>query len=208
MVFQHSPLHDHESLWWVTAYFTFRRRLVSDRRRATQVHKQDSAASDIFSDRIVFFTSTDALKNTLSCLHPSIHALGMMLEKMRKALISGYHEASFYPGSWGHALKAAEDVISDFDIDKKLSNKASFLDGFVFQPLIRSDEETDKVDIEKEKAATKRKRQRSQDTPACPGFKGIRRPAKRVRLESETPLNAASMQTRSQTSVGRSERRR
>ncbi|PSR77328.1 hypothetical protein PHLCEN_2v7956, partial [Hermanssonia centrifuga] len=204
LVFQHSPLHDHESLWWVIAYFTFRRRLVSDRRSATKVTKQELAASSIFNDRLARFTSSGALVKRLSCFHSSIRPLGTMLERMRQTLVAGYRKASFHPGSWDDTLSAVEAVLSTFEIDKKLSIKASIWDGCAIQPLTRSDQEN-RADIDKEQPFRKRKRQTSQDTPAYPGGKGTRGSAKRARLECETPLDAPSMQTRSQT-TGRSRR--
>ncbi len=198
LVFLHSPLHDHESLWWVITYFTFWRRLVSDRRGATKVTKQELAASSIFNDRLAHFTSSSALMKRLSCLHSSICPLGTMLERMCQTLVAGYRKASFHPGSWDNTLSTVEAVLSTFEIDKKLSIKASFWDGCAIQPLTCSDEEN-RADIDKEQPLRKRKQQTLQDTPAYPGGKGTRGSAKRARLERKTPMDAPSMRTRSQT---------
>ncbi len=195
LVFKHIPLHDHESLWWVIAYFVFRRRLVGDDRCTDCVNKQERTASRIFKERLLFLTSHKALTNELSCLPSSIFALGAMLENMRAALGNAYKKASFYPGSWKEALDAIEKFMSA--IDEKLSSKIPVLHGFMLQPLTLFDEEPEanKVNIDEEKPDRKRKRETPQDAAACPECKRNQIAAKRVRLECDAPSN----RTRSQT---------
>ena len=102
-----SPLHDVESLWWLTSYFTFEYsskllqillpnfKLPKEAKGKSRRPDQGYFPTDLFEDhhqRFVIMTSTGYFAQYAYTLPDSIRAAGAALEKFRRELVARYKQ--------------------------------------------------------------------------------------------------------------------
>ena len=103
MRFRYNPLHDLESLWWISVFFILARAIVPDEAEpaqspeevSEQLRRQREAAERLLCKK---FERYDAMVRTgpflseLWNLHPAVRRLWPALEEARVALIAAYQE--------------------------------------------------------------------------------------------------------------------
>lgn len=96
--FRYNPLHDLESLWWISVYFSFHSMLSPGKRKTTShgTEAQRIALAKYFYN---FSNRYDALEiqgifaNSLRCLYPTLRTLAQILEDLRILLRTAYVDA-------------------------------------------------------------------------------------------------------------------
>ena len=97
--FRYNPLHDLESIWWIAAWFLFKRTVAfdddetDDPAEVARRKEQDKEAEELFvSNRhtILSFERWCRFPHLWTCLHPSVQPIGAKLEVLRKELAETY----------------------------------------------------------------------------------------------------------------------
>ena len=109
--FHYNPLHDLESLWWIAAFFLFKRDVVLDEEEACQpaelARRQAQArdAENLFKiSRSTLLSKYAVFPAILSSLHPSVQPIGRRLEELRKDLMETYRSAEEDPSTIMHTV--------------------------------------------------------------------------------------------------------
>lgn len=101
--FCHNPLHDLESLWWVTAYFVMKkvphvpRTAPHNAGKKWTAHAQRASAAELFScnsTRYTVMQRRDDFRGRMDMGHPSVRAIVYILSDLRDMLASRYAKAA------------------------------------------------------------------------------------------------------------------
>ena len=108
---RYNPLHDLESIWWIAAFFLYKRDVLIDdadtdrlleQRRQKEQHQD---AETIFSiNRSTLLSDYPAFPRLLGSLHPSVQPIGRRLEDLRKKLVATYRSAEEDPSTITHTV--------------------------------------------------------------------------------------------------------
>ena len=109
--FRYNPLHDLESLWWIAAFFLFKRDVALDEEDAckpaerTRRQAQTIAAENLFNiSRSTLLADFPVFPTVLTSLHPSVQPIGRRLEDLRKELVETYRNAEKDPSTITHTV--------------------------------------------------------------------------------------------------------
>ena len=96
--FRYNALHDLESLWWVAVYFLVKRRVVDETQDPPSpedmvaLAPQCRLASQLFDEkhpeRLGTLTVDGILVDHARILHPSVHRIAILLDRLREGLLS------------------------------------------------------------------------------------------------------------------------
>ncbi|CCM06342.1 uncharacterized protein FIBRA_08597 [Fibroporia radiculosa] len=129
VVFRYNPLHDFESLWWISVYFLFNKRIAAVDQAPPPPHdhsQQRAFASDIFYSlrgRQVALTNHHTFQKAVRSLSPVLAKFGKSVNVLRTRVVDRYENIEKNPRTIPSSTAAGEVPIDFIKILGKLGQR-------------------------------------------------------------------------------------